>query len=273
MNCRVHESIIVSYIFPICKYLNAMTSNWISCRTPGLPTASTTSTANETLPTPPSPPAPASQSTLPLLHPSAQSAPIRWRPSLKEEEEVERCNRLTYVMFPMFTMASRVYPKSMSMSWAPPPPRFCKIVIPEVGEGLGSAKAEICKVKFLFQGWFYSSSFDLMTLLFYSVLLVPFSVGGVCYRSSNSASSSSSGSSGGMQTSNRHSVGPIWDPAASRSSYESLKGAPAPPRRSDSYAAIRNHERPNSWSSLEHARSLRWEGSFKSRWIFFLIQK
>uniref|UniRef100_A0A671VC31 Shroom family member 3 n=1 Tax=Sparus aurata TaxID=8175 RepID=A0A671VC31_SPAAU len=82
-------------------------------------------------------------------------------------------------------------------------------------------------------------------------------VGGVCYRSSNSASSSSSGSSGGMQTSNRHSVGPIWDPAASRSSYESLKGAPAPPRRSDSYAAIRNHERPNSWSSLEHARSLR----------------
>ncbi|XP_036973380.1 protein Shroom3 isoform X2 [Acanthopagrus latus] len=82
-------------------------------------------------------------------------------------------------------------------------------------------------------------------------------VGGVCYRGSNSTSSSSSGSSGGMPTTNRHSVGPIWGPAASRSSYESLKGAPAPPRRSDSYAAIRNHERPNSWSSLEHARSLR----------------
>ena len=152
MNRRIHESIIVSYIFPIWIYLNAVTSNWISCHTPGLPTASTTSTANETLPTPPSPPAPASQSTLPLLPPSAQSAPIRWRPSLKEEEEVERCSRLTYVMFPVFTMASRVYPKSMS--WAPTPPRFCKIVIPEVGEGLDSAKAEICKVKFLFQEWF-----------------------------------------------------------------------------------------------------------------------
>ncbi|XP_028457438.1 protein Shroom3 isoform X1 [Perca flavescens] len=70
-------------------------------------------------------------------------------------------------------------------------------------------------------------------------------------------SSSSGSSSDGVPASNRHSVGPIWGPAASRSSYESLKGAPAPPRRSDSYAAIRNHERPNSWSSLEHARSLR----------------
>ncbi|XP_040915540.1 protein Shroom3 isoform X2 [Toxotes jaculatrix] len=85
------------------------------------------------------------------------------------------------------------------------------------------------------------------------------SLGGVCYRGSSSGSSSSSSgsSSGGVPASNRHSVGPIWGPAASRSSYESLKGAPAPPRRSDSYAAIRNHERPNSWSSLEHARSLR----------------
>ncbi|XP_073334647.1 protein Shroom3 [Pagrus major] len=83
------------------------------------------------------------------------------------------------------------------------------------------------------------------------------SAGGVCYRGSSSASSSSSGSSGGVPTSNRHSVGSICGPAASRSSYENLKGAPAPPRRSDSYAAIRNHERPNSWSSLEHARSLR----------------
>ncbi|XP_053196500.1 protein Shroom3 [Scomber japonicus] len=79
--------------------------------------------------------------------------------------------------------------------------------------------------------------------------------GGVCYRGSSSSSSSISG--GGVPASNRHSVGPIWGPATSRSSYESLKGAPAPPRRSDSYAAIRNHERPNSWSSLEHARSLR----------------
>ncbi|XP_026153784.1 protein Shroom3 isoform X2 [Mastacembelus armatus] len=80
------------------------------------------------------------------------------------------------------------------------------------------------------------------------------SVGGVCYRASNSSGSSSSG---GVPASNRHSVGPIWGPATSHSSYESLKGAPALPKRSDSYAAIRNHERPNSWSSLEHARSLR----------------
>ncbi|XP_068562073.1 protein Shroom3 isoform X2 [Cebidichthys violaceus] len=85
------------------------------------------------------------------------------------------------------------------------------------------------------------------------------SVGGVCYRGSSSGSSSSSSgsSNSGAPASNRHSVGPIWGPSASRSSYESLKGAPAPPRRSDSYAAIRNHDRPNSWSSLEHARSLR----------------
>ncbi|XP_032396199.1 protein Shroom3 isoform X2 [Etheostoma spectabile] len=83
------------------------------------------------------------------------------------------------------------------------------------------------------------------------------SVGGVCYHGSSSVSSSSGSSSDGVLASNRHSVGPIWGPAASHSSYESLKGAPAPPRRSDSYAAIRNHERPNSWSSLEHARSLR----------------
>ncbi|KAM3599138.1 uncharacterized protein V6R79_000641 [Siganus canaliculatus] len=85
---------------------------------------------------------------------------------------------------------------------------------------------------------------------------VQFAVGGVCYREGSSSSSSGS-SSGGVPASNRHSVGPIWGPATSRSSYESLKGVPAPPRRSDSYAAIRNHERPNSWSSLEHARSLR----------------
>ncbi|XP_068190196.1 protein Shroom3 isoform X2 [Antennarius striatus] len=72
-------------------------------------------------------------------------------------------------------------------------------------------------------------------------------VAGVCYRA-NSGSSSNG---------NRHSAGPIWGPAANCSSYESLKGVPAPPRRSDSYVAIRNHERPNSWSSLEHGRSLR----------------
>lgn len=78
--------------------------------------------------------------------------------------------------------------------------------------------------------------------------------GGVCYRGNSSGISSG----GGVPASNRHSVGPIWGPAVSCSSYENLKGAPAPPRRSDSYAALRNHDRPNSWSSLEHARSLRW---------------
>ncbi|XP_020495687.1 protein Shroom3 isoform X1 [Labrus bergylta] len=83
------------------------------------------------------------------------------------------------------------------------------------------------------------------------------SVAGVCYRGSISGSSSSGSSCGSVPASNRHSVGPIWGQAGSRSSYESLKGAPAPPRRSDSYAAIRNHERPSSWSSLDNARSLR----------------
>lgn len=77
--------------------------------------------------------------------------------------------------------------------------------------------------------------------------------GGVCHRASSSSSSSSSGGS----ASHRHSVGPVWGQTHNRNSYENLKGAPAPPLRSDSYAAIRNHERPNSWSSLEHARSLR----------------
>ncbi|KAJ8415591.1 hypothetical protein AAFF_G00425710 [Aldrovandia affinis] len=57
--------------------------------------------------------------------------------------------------------------------------------------------------------------------------------------------------------SNRHSIGPVWSQAHGRNSLESLKGAPPPPLRSDSYDAIRNHERPNSWSSLEQARSLR----------------
>ncbi|XP_076139633.1 protein Shroom3 isoform X2 [Alosa pseudoharengus] len=78
--------------------------------------------------------------------------------------------------------------------------------------------------------------------------------GGGSHRPSSSSSSSSS--SGGSSASHRHSVGPVWG-NHSRSSCESLKGAPAPPLRSDSFAAIRNHERPNSWSSLDQARSLR----------------
>ncbi|XP_017573480.1 protein Shroom3 isoform X3 [Pygocentrus nattereri] len=80
---------------------------------------------------------------------------------------------------------------------------------------------------------------------------------GVCHRANSSSSSSGSSGSSSGGTSHRHSVGPVWGPTHNRNSYENLKGAPAPPLRSDSYAAIRNHERPNSWSSLEHARSLR----------------
>ncbi|XP_030623773.1 protein Shroom3 [Chanos chanos] len=76
-------------------------------------------------------------------------------------------------------------------------------------------------------------------------------------RGNSSCSGSSGSSSGGTSVSHRHSVGPVWVQAQNRNSFESLKGAPAPPLRSDSYAAIRNHERPNSWSSLEQARSLR----------------
>ncbi|XP_067280857.1 protein Shroom3 isoform X2 [Pseudorasbora parva] len=79
--------------------------------------------------------------------------------------------------------------------------------------------------------------------------------GMICHR--GSSSSGSSGSSGSTTSSQRHSVGTVWDPAHNRHSYENLKSAPAPPLRSDSYAAFRNHERPNSWSSLEHARSQR----------------
>lgn len=79
--------------------------------------------------------------------------------------------------------------------------------------------------------------------------------GMICHR--GSSSSGSSGSSGSTTSSQRHSVGTVWDPAHNRHSYENLKGAPAPPLRSDSYLAFRNHERPNSWSSLEQARSQR----------------
>ncbi|XP_051533131.1 protein Shroom3 isoform X2 [Myxocyprinus asiaticus] len=79
--------------------------------------------------------------------------------------------------------------------------------------------------------------------------------GMICHH--GKSSSGSSGSSGGATNSQRHSVGPVWDLTHNRHSYENLKGVPAPPLRSDSYAAFRNHERPNSWSSLEHARSQR----------------
>ncbi|XP_061887513.1 protein Shroom3 isoform X1 [Entelurus aequoreus] len=73
--------------------------------------------------------------------------------------------------------------------------------------------------------------------------------GGLCYRGSTS------GRLSGAPAANRHSVGPVWPPGTSHSSYENLRGVPAPPRRSDSYVAIKNHDRPNSWSSVEHSRS------------------
>ncbi|XP_069043484.1 protein Shroom3 isoform X2 [Lepisosteus oculatus] len=59
--------------------------------------------------------------------------------------------------------------------------------------------------------------------------------------------------------SSRHSVGPVWGQTQNRIPDESagVTGPPAPPMRSDSYVAIKNHDRPNSWSSLEQARSSR----------------
>ncbi|XP_066567013.1 protein Shroom3 isoform X2 [Amia ocellicauda] len=74
--------------------------------------------------------------------------------------------------------------------------------------------------------------------------------GGVIYHNHNSYEN---------QVSNRHSIGPVWGQTHHKNMYESVnvKGPPAPPMRSDSYAAIKNHDRPNSWSSLEQARSSR----------------
>ncbi|KAH0615778.1 hypothetical protein JD844_026253, partial [Phrynosoma platyrhinos] len=45
--------------------------------------------------------------------------------------------------------------------------------------------------------------------------------------------------------------------SSSDSENQYMKGPPLPPARSDSYAAIRHHERPSSWSSLEHRKSCR----------------
>ncbi|KAJ8338939.1 hypothetical protein SKAU_G00357250 [Synaphobranchus kaupii] len=88
--------------------------------------------------------------------------------------------------------------------------------------------------------------------------------GGVHRGGSSSGSSSGSSGGGSGSASNRHSAGPAWGSARQHNSYESLKGAPPPPQRSDSYAAIRNHERPSSWSSLEQARSMR--SLYKGSW-------
>uniref|UniRef100_A0A8D0GLA8 Shroom family member 3 n=1 Tax=Sphenodon punctatus TaxID=8508 RepID=A0A8D0GLA8_SPHPU len=59
---------------------------------------------------------------------------------------------------------------------------------------------------------------------------------------------------GRMHGYSRHNGAPFWNhPSRSSSDSESHyhKGAPLPPARSDSYAAIRHHERPSSWSSLD----------------------
>ncbi|XP_061439339.1 protein Shroom3 isoform X2 [Rhineura floridana] len=52
--------------------------------------------------------------------------------------------------------------------------------------------------------------------------------------------------------------------SSSDSESQSVKGPPMPPTRSDSYTAIRHHERPTSWSSLEHRKSCRTQP--KSAW-------
>uniref|UniRef100_UPI00398F1A40 protein Shroom3 isoform X2 n=1 Tax=Pristiophorus japonicus TaxID=55135 RepID=UPI00398F1A40 len=50
---------------------------------------------------------------------------------------------------------------------------------------------------------------------------------------------------------NRHSIGPVWN-NPSRSSFETdSKAPPLPPTRSDSFMAIRSHDKPTSWSSLD----------------------
>ncbi|XP_041107225.1 protein Shroom3-like isoform X3 [Polyodon spathula] len=73
--------------------------------------------------------------------------------------------------------------------------------------------------------------------------------GGRAYANNNSSSSNH-----GV---NRNSIGPVWGHPHNMNEGDSTKGPPAPPMRRDSYVAIRNHERPNSWSSLEQSRSAR----------------
>ncbi|XP_051898958.1 protein Shroom3 isoform X2 [Pristis pectinata] len=50
---------------------------------------------------------------------------------------------------------------------------------------------------------------------------------------------------------NRHSIGPVWN-NPSRGSFElDNKAPPLPPTRSDSFMAIKSHDKPTSWSSLD----------------------
>uniref|UniRef100_A0A674I8G1 Shroom family member 3 n=1 Tax=Terrapene triunguis TaxID=2587831 RepID=A0A674I8G1_9SAUR len=58
----------------------------------------------------------------------------------------------------------------------------------------------------------------------------------------------------------RYSGVPFWGQqrrSSSDSEGQHPKGPPMPPTRSDSYAAIRHHERPSSWSSLDQNRPCR----------------
>uniref|UniRef100_A0A8C3TFV3 Shroom family member 3 n=1 Tax=Chelydra serpentina TaxID=8475 RepID=A0A8C3TFV3_CHESE len=58
----------------------------------------------------------------------------------------------------------------------------------------------------------------------------------------------------------RYSGGPFWGQqrrSSSDSEGQPPKGPPMPPTRSDSYAAIRHHERPSSWSSLDQNKPCR----------------
>ncbi|KAM7167391.1 protein Shroom3 isoform 4-T4 [Macrochelys suwanniensis] len=58
----------------------------------------------------------------------------------------------------------------------------------------------------------------------------------------------------------RYGGGPFWGQqrrSSSDSEGQPPKGPPMPPTRSDSYAAIRHHERPSSWSSLDQNKLCR----------------
>ncbi|XP_055495544.1 protein Shroom3 isoform X3 [Leucoraja erinacea] len=50
---------------------------------------------------------------------------------------------------------------------------------------------------------------------------------------------------------NRHSIGPVWNNPGRGSLEPDNKAPPLPPTRSDSFMAIRGHDKPTSWSSLD----------------------
>ncbi|XP_067894430.1 protein Shroom3 isoform X2 [Heterodontus francisci] len=70
-------------------------------------------------------------------------------------------------------------------------------------------------------------------------------------KSSNSRAQTDSRSYYKPYSGNRHSIGPVWN-NPSRNSFEADgKAPPLPPTRSDSFMAIRSHDKPTSWSSLD----------------------